>query len=307
MSPKESPSSSPIRHSNDLFSVCHVFELVDYLLFEYHLCLSWLSYLRMFYIEPGVYRKQPPYLTFEVVVWRPHLVGIYWVCYALIDEWVTVTRWSKKQKAQIPGRSMELDDWKWKAMEIRSTGWDDSDTSSSISKIVESVGEAVEELKEGNSVVLIFLLDCMDCSLMLLMSERLILKSHLIRHAFSTVEYQQVFFVLSRGSIGNSLATSPEVVVWAAYILPSPDPTVWEYTGFVVVVVEYQQVIIEMTNGGADYCFECVGLAQLMQEPFAYCRKEFQLDKFVTHEVNFEDINNAFELLIQGKSLRCVI
>ncbi|KAM3305083.1 hypothetical protein P3S67_011949 [Capsicum chacoense] len=47
---------------------------------------------------------------------------------------VSVTRWSKKQKAQIPGRSMELDDWKWKAMGIRSSGWDDSDTSSSISK-----------------------------------------------------------------------------------------------------------------------------------------------------------------------------
>ncbi|KAF3656018.1 hypothetical protein FXO38_14419, partial [Capsicum annuum] len=46
---------------------------------------------------------------------------------------ILVTRWSKKQKAQIPGRSMELDDWKWKAMEIRSSGWDDSDTSSSIS------------------------------------------------------------------------------------------------------------------------------------------------------------------------------
>ncbi|KAF3628091.1 putative conserved oligomeric Golgi complex subunit 2-like [Capsicum annuum] len=30
---------------------------------------------------------------------------------------------------------------------------------------------------------------------------------------------------LSRGSIGNSLSTSPEVAVWTAYILPSPDPT----------------------------------------------------------------------------------
>lgn len=52
-----------------------------------------------------------------------------------IDERVTVTRWSKKQKARIPGRSMELDDWKRKAMEIRSSGWDVSDTSTSISKI----------------------------------------------------------------------------------------------------------------------------------------------------------------------------
>ncbi|XP_059278908.1 alcohol dehydrogenase-like 7 isoform X2 [Lycium ferocissimum] len=38
-----------------------------------------------------------------------------------------------------------------------------------------------------------------------------------------------------------------------------------------------------------------------------YLNKELQLDKFVTHEVNFEDINKAFDLLIQGKSLRCVI
>lgn len=35
--------------------------------------------------------------------------------------------------------------------------------------------------------------------------------------------------------------------------------------------------------------------------------QELQLNKFVTHEVNFEDINKAFDLLIQGKSLRCVI
>ena len=42
---------------------------------------------------------------------------------------------------------------------------------------------------------------------------------------------------LSRGSFGNSLSTSSEVEVWTAYILPPPDPTKWEYTGFVVVVV----------------------------------------------------------------------
>lgn len=122
------------------------------------------------------------------------------------------------------------------------------------------------------------------------------------------------------------------------------------------------EVIIEMSGGGADYCFECVGLPSLMQEAFACCRrgwgktivlgveqpglqmnlsslvighsgktlmgtlfgslkpktdipilaksymnKELQLDGFVTHEMRLEDINNAFELLIGGKSLRCVI
>ncbi|KAI3516987.1 hypothetical protein L1887_16188 [Cichorium endivia] len=38
-----------------------------------------------------------------------------------------------------------------------------------------------------------------------------------------------------------------------------------------------------------------------------YMDKELQLDEFVTHEVDFEDINKAFELLLEGKSLRCVI
>lgn len=35
--------------------------------------------------------------------------------------------------------------------------------------------------------------------------------------------------------------------------------------------------------------------------------QELELDKFVTHEVGFEDINKAFDLLHEGKSLRCVI
>ncbi|KAL6216318.1 hypothetical protein ACLB2K_009541 [Fragaria x ananassa] len=122
------------------------------------------------------------------------------------------------------------------------------------------------------------------------------------------------------------------------------------------------EVIIEMTDGGADYCFECVGMASVVQEAYACCRKgwgktivlgvdkpgsqvsipsasilctgkslmgvlfgglkpksdipvllnryinkELQLDEFITHEVTFEDINKAFDLLIEGKCLRCVI
>ncbi|XP_058787312.1 alcohol dehydrogenase-like 7 [Vicia villosa] len=122
------------------------------------------------------------------------------------------------------------------------------------------------------------------------------------------------------------------------------------------------QVIIEMTDGGADYCFECVGMASLVHEAYASCRKgwgktivlgldkpesklslsssevlhdgktlkgnlfgglkpkshvsillqrymdkELQLDEFVTHEVQFKDINKAFDLLRNGECLRCVI
>ncbi|CAL5203385.1 unnamed protein product [Lathyrus oleraceus] len=122
------------------------------------------------------------------------------------------------------------------------------------------------------------------------------------------------------------------------------------------------QIIIEMTDGGADYCFECVGMASLVHEAYASCRKgwgktivlgldkpgsklslsssevlhdgktlqgnlfgglkpkshvpillkrykdkELQLDEFVTHEVEFKDINKAFDLLRNGECLRCVI
>ncbi|KQK23203.1 alcohol dehydrogenase-like 7 [Brachypodium distachyon] len=121
------------------------------------------------------------------------------------------------------------------------------------------------------------------------------------------------------------------------------------------------QAIIEMTDGGADYCFECIGLAALMSDAFQssragwgktiilgvemhgsplsipsheilhgkcvmgslfggvkpkddipiladkYLNKELELDKFITHEVPLKDINTAFDLLQQGKSLRCTI
>ncbi|PON60590.1 Alcohol dehydrogenase superfamily, zinc-type [Parasponia andersonii] len=41
--------------------------------------------------------------------------------------------------------------------------------------------------------------------------------------------------------------------------------------------------------------------------PVLLKRYELQLDEFVTHEVSFEDINKAFDLLNDGHCLRCVI
>jgi len=35
--------------------------------------------------------------------------------------------------------------------------------------------------------------------------------------------------------------------------------------------------------------------------------QELRLDQFVTHEIQFDDINKAFDLLLTGESLRCVI
>uniref|UniRef100_A0A803MEB1 Alcohol dehydrogenase 1 n=1 Tax=Chenopodium quinoa TaxID=63459 RepID=A0A803MEB1_CHEQI len=60
------------------------------------------------------------------------------------------------------------------------------------------------------------------------------------------------------------------------------------------------QVIKELTDGGADYCFECIGSATVMQDAFESSREELSLDGFITHEVSFRDINKAFEYLING-------
>ncbi|KAM3315855.1 hypothetical protein ACQJBY_034159 [Aegilops geniculata] len=121
------------------------------------------------------------------------------------------------------------------------------------------------------------------------------------------------------------------------------------------------QVIIEMTGGGADYCFECIGAASVMTDAFRSAKqgngktvilglekdgkpislpsieflfgkcvmgslfggikpktdipilaekcmsKELELEKLITHEVGLQEINTAFDLLLQGKSLRCII
>ncbi|KAK0576896.1 hypothetical protein LWI29_025025 [Acer saccharum] len=121
------------------------------------------------------------------------------------------------------------------------------------------------------------------------------------------------------------------------------------------------EVIKEMTDGGADYCFECIGLSSVMKDAFdssrqgwgktvilgvemhgspislncydlligrsvcgslfgglrsksdipllvhKYLNKELHLDEFITNEVRFQEINKAFELLEQGKGLRCII
>ena len=52
----------------------------------------------------------------------------------------------------------------------------------------------------------------------------------------SITYFYKLFFYLEAKSIENSPSTS-EVEIRAAYTLLFPDPTMWEYTGFVLVVV----------------------------------------------------------------------
>ncbi|MFG0415270.1 S-(hydroxymethyl)glutathione dehydrogenase/class III alcohol dehydrogenase [Pseudomonas sp. zjy_8] len=122
-----------------------------------------------------------------------------------------------------------------------------------------------------------------------------------------------------------------------------------------------QDVIVEMTDGGVDYSFECIGNVQLMRAALECCHKgwgestiigvapagaeistrpfqlvtgrvwrgsafggvkgrselpgyveksqkgEIPLDTFITHNMGLDEINEAFELMHEGKSIRTVI
>jgi S-(hydroxymethyl)glutathione dehydrogenase/alcohol dehydrogenase len=122
-----------------------------------------------------------------------------------------------------------------------------------------------------------------------------------------------------------------------------------------------QEVIVEMTDGGVDFSFECIGNVDVMRSALECCHKgwgesviigvagagqeistrpfqlvtgrvwrgsafggvkgrselpeiverymagEFKLNDFITHTMKLEDINEAFDLMHEGKSIRSVI
>ena len=122
-----------------------------------------------------------------------------------------------------------------------------------------------------------------------------------------------------------------------------------------------QEVIVEMTDGGVDFSFECIGNVDVMRSALECCHKgwgesviigvagagqeistrpfqlvtgrvwrgsafggvkgrselpeiverymagEFGLQDFITHTMGLEDINEAFDLMHEGKSIRSVI
>ncbi len=122
-----------------------------------------------------------------------------------------------------------------------------------------------------------------------------------------------------------------------------------------------QDVIVDMTDGGVDYSFECIGNVKLMRAALECCHKgwgesvivgvagagqeistrpfqlvtgrvwrgtafggtrgrsqlpgmvdqylngDIKVDEFITHTMPLEDINKAFDLMHEGKSIRTVI
>jgi len=122
-----------------------------------------------------------------------------------------------------------------------------------------------------------------------------------------------------------------------------------------------QEVIVDLTDGGVDYSFECIGNVEVMRSALECCHKgwgesviigvagsgqeiatrpfqlvtgrvwrgtafggvrgrtdlpgmvdqymagEIEIDRMITHTMGLDDINHAFDLMHEGKSIRSVV
>jgi S-(hydroxymethyl)glutathione dehydrogenase/alcohol dehydrogenase len=77
---------------------------------------------------------------------------------------------------------------------------------------------------------------------------------------------------------------------------------------------DVEAAIIEMTDGGVDYSFECIGNVEVMGTALRCTHKgwgesigRIKLDEMVSCILPLEDINQAFELMHDGEVIRSVI
>ncbi|KAK9109389.1 hypothetical protein Sjap_017449 [Stephania japonica] len=63
------------------------------------------------------------------------------------------------------------------------------------------------------------------------------------------------------------------------------------------------EVIAEMTDGGVDYCFECVGLVSLVYEAYASCRKGWGKAIVVGVDTKSYVSISSYDILHSGKVL----
>ncbi|AWN15591.1 S-(hydroxymethyl)glutathione dehydrogenase/class III alcohol dehydrogenase [Salinisphaera sp. LB1] len=176
--------------------------------------------------------------------------------------------------------------------------------------------------------------------------------------------------VFGLGAIGLSVIQGAKMIGAERIIAIDLNPSKFEFAGQLgatdfVNPKDYddpiQQVIIDMTDGGVDYSFECIGNTDVMRAALECCHKgwgestiigvagagetietrpfqlvtgrvwrgsafggvkgrtelpdyvgrymsgDINIDDFVTHNLKFEQINEAFDLLHEGKAIRSVL
>nr|VDD06891.1 unnamed protein product [Brassica rapa] len=130
------------------------------------------------------------------------------------------------------------------------------------------------------------------------------------------VEEGSTVAIFGLGGVGLAVAEGARVRGAAKIIGVDLNPDKFEIVGKRFGITDFvnpalsgekkiSQVIKEMTEGGVDYSFECIGITSLMEEAFNSTRTELNLNGFITHELSFEEINKAFDLLVKGETIRC--
>ncbi|GFZ10503.1 zinc-binding alcohol dehydrogenase family protein [Actinidia rufa] len=192
--------------------------------------------------------------------------------------------------------------------------------------VVESIGENVDELTEGDMVIPSFMADCGEW----------------VGAAWRTadVEAGSTVAIFGLGAIGLAVAEGARLRGASRIIGVDVNPDKFEI-GKTFGLTDFvnpasckdktlsegwgKTVVLGVDKPGAQLSlnsFEVLhsgkiltgslfgGLKAKSDIPILvkrYMDKELQLDEFVTHEVSFEDINIAFDLLHEGQCLRCVI
>jgi len=63
--------------------------------------------------------------------------------------------------------------------------------------------------------------------------------------------------------------------------------------------------LVALTDGGADYTFDCTGNTPKIVD--WYMNGKIEIDPMITHVLKLENINEGFDLMHAGKSIRSVV
>ncbi|OXB69528.1 UNVERIFIED_CONTAM: hypothetical protein H355_000120, partial [Colinus virginianus] len=229
--------------------------------------------------------------------------------------------------------------------------------------IVESVGEGVTKVKPGDTVIPLYIPQCGECKFCKNPKTNLCQK-------IRSVEPGSTCAVFGLGGVGLAAVMGCKAAGASRIIGIDINKNTYakakEFGASECISPQdfekpIQEVLVEMTDGGVDYSFECVGNVGVMRaaleachkgwgvsvivgvaaagqeistRPFQlvtgrtwkgtafggwksvdsvpklvtdYMSKKIKVDEFVTHTLPFDRINEAFDLMHGGKSIRTVL
>ncbi|GMP96811.1 hypothetical protein CsSME_00045297 [Camellia sinensis var. sinensis] len=189
--------------------------------------------------------------------------------------------------------------------------------------IVESVGEGVMDMKEGDHVVPIFNGECGECVYCKCEKTNLCekyrvnpFKSVMVndgRTRFSTNKEgkkKPIFHFLNTSTFSKCTVLDSACVVKIDSNAPLKNMTLLSCGEFILAQRMIPLHPMELFDGRkivGSVFGDFKGKTQLPHFAKQCMRGVVNLDEFITHELPFDKINEAVQLLVDGKSLRCLL